>query len=189
MRTYIAITGKIGSGKSTVAKIVSEMGYPVVSCDEINAKLLKNEDYIEALYDVFPQVFIDGVFNKQALTELVFSDENARNRLNEMSHPLIFWELFQKMRTYDGIVFAEVPILFGTGKEYSFDRIWAVRGEEDTYLDRIVKRDGCEREDAKKRLEAQNVEVAADVNVEWIENDGSVEELKERVKRLLCAIE
>lgn len=68
----IAITGGIGSGKSSVAEFIRQEGYPVFSCDEINRSLLSKQDYLEKLQKLFPEAVTEGTFDKKSLRRQFF---------------------------------------------------------------------------------------------------------------------
>jgi dephospho-CoA kinase len=112
MGKKIAITGGIGSGKSTVSNILKVKGYPVYSCDEIYAELVNSKIYIDEIKKVFPTAVKQGKIDKKCLAEIIFSDKQERTRLNEIAHPLIMQTLLARMNESDSqIVFAEVPLL------------------------------------------------------------------------------
>ena len=77
----IAITGGIGSGKSTVCKLIKEKGFPVISCDEVYSGLLKSADFLKVLQNEFGNVMqSDGSLDRKKLAEIVFNDSRHRRR-------------------------------------------------------------------------------------------------------------
>ena len=116
MRKTIAITGGIGSGKSTVAKEISLLGFPVFSCDQIYREIMEDKAYIAQISSVFDGVVVEGKIDKNALSRLIFNDQTARNKLNSIAHPLIMSTLYARMQSCaNDFVFAEVPLLFEGG--------------------------------------------------------------------------
>lgn len=152
----IAITGGIGSGKSTVARIIKERGFPVFSCDEIYQDVIKSAEYIEKIAQIFPNAVENNIINRQTLAKIVFSDNEARKQLNSIAHPLIMENLFSKMEKSEStLVFAEVPLLFEEKLEGFFDEIWVVFRDLEDRICSTVLRDHCDREDVIQRINAQ----------------------------------
>lgn len=157
MKKYnVAITGGIGSGKSTVASFIRERGFPVFSCDEINRELLTQEDYVKKLTEIFPDTVVGGSFQKSKLAETVFSDQASLEKLNRFSHPIIMQKLKERMeKTKSSLVFAEVPLLFEEGYEREFDRILIVFRDEKTRIAAASARDGISPENVSARMRNQ----------------------------------
>lgn len=152
----IAITGGIGSGKSTVLSILKKNGFAVFSCDEIYREISKTENYINKVREYFPLVVKQGQIDRKSLGELIFREEQARNKLNQISHPLIIKELFIRMENATGnLVFAEVPLLYETQEKMSFDAVILVARDKEERIKSIVDRDGISISEAKRRISAQ----------------------------------
>ena len=112
MSKKIAITGGIGSGKTTVSNLIKEKGYPVYSCDEIYKELIDSTIYIKEIEKAFPAAIKQGKINRKGLAEIVFSNEQERKRLNEIAHPLIMKTLLDHISQRENeLIFAEVPLL------------------------------------------------------------------------------
>ena len=178
----IAISGTIGSGKSTVSNYLRSLGYVVLSCDEINYELQKfgNEGYYKII-ESFSNILDDsGEINRQKLASIVFSDENELKKLNDIMHPLIKTKLLEMMSNYS-LVFAEVPLLFETDFYTLFDKNVLIVANRDIVLKRLIER-GLSLEEAKNRI---NNQLADEIKIskanEVIYNNGSVEELKSQV--------
>ena len=73
MKKLIAITGGIGSGKSSAAQFLLEMGYPVFSCDEIYREVILSPDYIQKVTTLFPECIVEGSIDKKILARIVFT--------------------------------------------------------------------------------------------------------------------
>ncbi len=182
----VAITGTIGSGKSTITAILREMGKNVISCDEVNAELLTEKDYIKKIAAFFPECIQNGEVNKKILSDMVFSDEEKRKTLNAIAHPAIFERVVKKATEADGDVFVEVPLLAESGQDKYFDRIWVVYSDERDQLGRIVARDKISLEKAKTIYYRQkNVKAEFTKPVVYIENNAGYDELKEKIEKLL----
>ncbi len=194
MHKYIAVTGGIGSGKSTAISIIREMGFPVFSCDVIYNEILSEPSYIEKLRKAFNGVVKNGVIDKRALSVIVFSDENARKRLEQIAHPRVMERLFEKMQDCNSnLVFAEVPLLFEGGFEKDFDDVIVILRDKEERIAAVQARDGGTRmeilqkisaqfdyDEGRKRTDLQNE------RIRWIENDKDEKSL--RIKLQECIL-
>lgn len=192
MAKKIAITGGIGSGKSVVSSYLIEKGYQVFSCDEIYGEIILQPSYIQKIDELFPGIVINGVIDRQKLAKTVFSNEEHRNRLNKVSHPLIMKALIEKMEKCKQIVFAEVPLLYEGGYEDLFDEIIVVKRDYAKRIQAIVNRDEIDEKYAKEKTLAQvnydgqeMQEKLSKPNVTVVENNNSLETLKCKINKLL----
>ena len=147
----IAITGNIASGKSQVEKIFAQ-NYPVYDTDKIAHKIL---DSLTEFYGY--DVFTDGKIDRKKLGKLVFSNPDIKKKLENIVHPKIKIELekiFYKHKL-DKFVFVSVPLLFEAGFETMFDKIILVTTDEQTRLERLMKRDKLSKEEALSRINSQ----------------------------------
>lgn len=189
----VAITGGIGSGKSTVAQYIKEMGYPVFSCDEIYKEIIKRDDYISAIRQEFPSAVINGKIERQILSEIVFLDPKKREQLNEIAHPLIMSTLYERMEKCEGaLIFAEVPLLFEENLENQFDRTLVILREEEKRIDAVQKRDCLDDESIKKRIQAQFEYSSQEAKIRFkncnailLKNEGNIEKLHLKIKEII----
>lgn len=173
-----AVTGGIGSGKSAVCGILRGLGYAVFSCDAISRELWQSREYLALLSREFPTCQREGTVDKEALSELVFRDPSAREKLNALSHPRIMEELFRRTEGH-AISFSEVPLLFEGGYESFFDGVILVRRAEEERIRAVSLRDGLKEEQVRARISSQLPDSAkTGKNVFIIDNDGSEEELR-----------
>lgn len=145
----IAITGTIGSGKSTVAAYLRDKGYFVFDCDEVNRELLNSD----ILIDYFPECYDDGLLDKKKLANIVFNDEKKRLLLESIMHPLILESMKKESGKHDPF-FAEVPLLFEVNWDKYFDEVLLVVVDEDIALRRLLDR-GLSIEESKQRIKNQ----------------------------------
>lgn len=191
----IAITGGIGSGKSTVSEIIRKMGYVVVSADKVYSELLLNENFVKEICELMNILPIekDGriTIDRKALSALVFSDKTQLSRLNDFTHPRIMDEIFRRSEGVEPLFFAEVPLLFERGYETEFDNVFVVRRQFDLRLSGTAKRDGKTEAEIRKVIDNQFDYESNKSGYKSIiiENNGTIQELEaevlEAVKRLL----
>ncbi|MBQ7322977.1 MAG: dephospho-CoA kinase [Clostridia bacterium] len=152
----IAVTGGIGSGKSTVMNYLQTKGFPVFSCDEIYKEIIQSPAYIEEIKKCFPTAITEGKVDRKALSALVFNDERARERLNQIAHPLIMKELIARMNQSESpLVFVEVPLLFEANLENVFDEILVIMRPKENRKEAVALRDGLSFEEIEARMNAQ----------------------------------
>lgn len=181
----IAISGTIGSGKSTVLNYLKSKGYFVFSCDEYNAFLLNKgqEGYIK-IQEQFPEAFIKGELDKKALSKIVFNNPLQKERLESIMHPLIIAEMLRLRDLYE-IYFAEVPLLFENNLEKYFDLSLLIVTDEQKALERLQKR-GLDHDDAKQRiLNQMPQEIKMKRADEIIYNNGSLADLYNQVDTVI----
>ena len=182
----VAVTGGIGSGKSTVMNILKTNNKLCVSCDELNSKLLKDANYLIGLERLFPYAFINGKFDKPKLKERIFTDEAERKKLNSYSHCMIKSKLTEELKKIsDSDVFVEVPILNQTDFESIFDEIWVVMSDKNLREKRISVRDSVNTDFANKIISTQTDEYVFSKPTKFIFNNGSIVELENQINGLL----
>lgn len=150
----IAITGLIGSGKSTVCKYIRDKGYHVFDCDAYNSYLLEegNEGYLK-VKEVFPEVFEGDTLIKKRLSDLIFSNLENKEKLENILHPLILDKINLESKDYNPY-FAEVPLLFETEFYKHFDYSLLVACDNNIALKRLTLR-GVDNNEAKRRIANQ----------------------------------
>lgn len=184
----IAITGGIGSGKSTVCRMIRAAGFPVFSCDEESKQLWKEESYLKKLAILFPNAVENGTVDRKKLSETVFRDREKLQELNHFSHPLIMDRILRKMES-ESIGFAEVPLLFEGGFESLFEKVVVVFRPTEDRIEAVCKRDGLSRENVIDRIKNQiDYEKILQDGHTVIYNDGDEEALQQKVDRFLASL-
>lgn len=191
MRRY-ALTGGIGSGKSTVASLFVEQGAFLVDADAISRSLMEpGEAVLARTIAEFGEHLLDedGRLNRPALARIVFSDEQARLRLNAIVHPAIreraaqLVEQAQAQPEFSGIILEDIPLLVESGDPSAFDGVVVVRTPLATRLQRLISSRGMSEEDARARIAAQATDEQREaVATRIIDNGGSLEKTAEQVR-------
>ena len=157
----IALTGGIGSGKSTVSELLRAKGAVVVDADAIAREIVEpGEPALGEIVDAFGPEMIaaDGTLDRGRLAAVVFADGAALARLNEITHPRIAARSAELLSAAPegAVVVYDMPLLVEQGPQAlaGWDAIVVVDAPDEVRLERLVAR-GMEREDATRRLEAQ----------------------------------
>ncbi|HID4046267.1 TPA: dephospho-CoA kinase [Pluralibacter gergoviae] len=188
--TYtVALTGGIGSGKSTVANAFAARGVNVIDADIIAREVVEpGTPALGAIVEHFgPQMLLaDGSLDRRRLREKIFSQPEEKQWLNALLHPQIQQETQRRMRqATSAYVLWVVPLLVENKLWTRADRVLVVDVSKETQLARTVARDGVSRQHAENILAAQatreaRLAVADDV----IDNNGSPDTLTGDVARL-----
>lgn len=149
----IVITGTIASGKSTLCKLLEEMGFKLISADEVNKELLipgaKNYEAIKKSGD-FDQAFENESLNKKKLAKIIFSDRKKLKKLNQLSHRNILDEIEKQIEILDEkVVFIEIPLFFQMEEKFDADEVWLVVADYQIQIKRLMQRDKISLEYAK----------------------------------------
>jgi dephospho-CoA kinase len=184
----IGLTGNIGSGKSTVAAFLREMGYPVLDADLLaeRARELKKAE----LKALFPEAFLGEELDRRRLAQLVFSDPQRLRALEELIHPEVRRLLEEELSRLEApLVFVEIPLLFEKGWEGRLQGTILVAAPLEERLKRAMVRSGLSREEVLARERAQMAEEEKRKRATWVlENRGSLEDLRAQVQALLGEI-
>ena len=157
----IGLTGGIGTGKSTVATMLKELGATVIDADEAARAVVEPgtagfDEVVEAFGDRYVR---DGRLDRAALAELVFNDADARTRLNEITHPLIRqWMLERQQeaeRRGEERVVLEIPLLYENGLDAAMTSVIVVTAPLEVELERLREVQGYSEEHARARIASQ----------------------------------
>ncbi|MBL9104303.1 MAG: dephospho-CoA kinase [Myxococcales bacterium] len=187
------LTGGIGSGKSAAATIFEDLGFPVVSADELSRVIVTpGSEGLTAVVDAFgPGVLgADGELDRRKLGKLVFRDPAQRARLEGILHPRIrdrFQDVLTTLEaTGQHMVIYEVPLLFENNLEKTMKGVILVSAPEQVRIARVMERDKLALEDVKARMAAQMDDASRRARAQYVlENDGDLEHLKRQVEALL----
>ena len=197
MHKIIGLTGGIASGKSTISKMIEQLGFTVLDADIASRKVIEpgEEAYLKVKEafgnDVFHE---DGTLNRAELGKLIFNNEEKRLLLNSIMHPAVRkWMNNRQEEAFnrgEKVVFQDIPLLFEGKMQQYFNHTILVYVDADVQLERLMKRNAFSREEALARIHSQMplVEKRALAD-EVINNNGSEEESKEQLMEILKKFE
>ncbi len=189
----IGLTGGIGAGKSTVARLLAGHGATVVDADAIARGVLAPGTpglaEVEAAFGdgvLLP----DGSLDRPALGGVVFADSASRRRLEEITHPRIAEETGRQIEAAgpDAVIVHDVPLLVEKGMAPNYDAVVVVEAPDEVRLARLEAR-GLPRGDALERMRAQaSSEQRAAVATHVVDNAGDEQSLQARVDEVWAAL-
>jgi dephospho-CoA kinase len=187
----VGLTGGIGSGKSTAARLLDRRGAVVIDADQLAREaVLAGTDGFRRVVEAFgPRVVgADGELDRPALASIVFADPERKAALEAVVHPEVarlFAERLEPYRGTDRVVVYVTPLLVELGLAPAFDVVVVVTASPQLRISRVASERGLDPDDVRRRMATQatderRVEVA-DV---LLDNDGSLGELEAQVDRL-----
>lgn len=186
----IGLTGGIGSGKSTVSKILKKYGFIIIDSDKLSRETVKKRSSaLGKLTKAFGTDILtkDGRLNRRALAAKAFSDDKAYKKLVAITQKAILdlaKEKFQKNKDKD-IVF-EVPLLFESGWDKYCDKTISVAANKSVRLERVCKRDNLDKKSIEDRMARQLTDKERNAKADIvINNNGSEEDLEKQIVKKL----
>jgi dephospho-CoA kinase len=186
----VGLTGGIGSGKSTVAKLLADRGAVIVDADVLAREAVEPgtpgfEKVVERFGDELVALVVDGELDRKVLAEKVFADEGARKDLEAIVFPEVGRLLLEEVERWndtDAILVFDAPLIVEGGFRHSLDLLIVVIASREEQIARLIRDRGMEEADAQARIAAQttNEEKAAHADI-VIENDGSEEDLRQQI--------
>ncbi len=182
----LGLTGGIACGKSTISLTLKEQGAAIVDGDVLSRELTaKNGPALPAIRDAFgADVFhADGTLNRKALGAAIFSDDEARARLDGIMQPLLLTLILRDIedarQSGAAVCVLDMPLLYEKGLERLCSRVWCAYIPREIQLQRLMERDGYTLEEAEARLRSQlpAQEKAARADV-VIDTSGSIQYTK-----------
>ena len=190
MRTlHVGLTGGIGAGKSTVARLLAERGALVLDADEAARAVVEpGTEGLEQIVAAFGEQVLaeDGALDRARLAELVFADDLRRAELNAIVHPRVrLWMAERAAAAPAGsIVVQDIPLLVEGGLTPLFDHVVVVNAADEDRLARLAER-GMTPDQAKARMAAQAPRIERDAAADTlIDNSGDLAELTRAVTAL-----
>jgi dephospho-CoA kinase len=192
MTHVIGLTGGMGSGKSTVSHLLSELGAVVIDADKVGHEAYQNGTKTwHDLVNAFGRQIVaaDGSIDRKKLGAIVFGSPEQLERLNHIVHPRMFEmmkERIDQLRKQGvSVVVLDAAILFEANWTPLVDEVWVVVASEEAVVARAVARTGLPEEQIRSRLRSQMpVEEKVKRAKVVIHNDGAVEDLRRKVEEL-----
>ncbi|CAN2237311.1 dephospho-CoA kinase [Candidatus Planktophila dulcis] len=184
----VALTGGIGSGKSTVAQNFAELGALVIDADQLARMAIERgtDGFADVLLRFGDEVILNGDIDRKKLAEIVFSDGKARKDLESIIHPRVQALFAQAVDDLEGddILIYEIPLLVETGAAEKFDYVVTVESDIELRKARLLKK-GLYISQIEKRMASQASEEARTAIADAvIRNDGDEDSLLRQVENL-----
>jgi dephospho-CoA kinase len=190
MQKVIGITGGIGAGKTTIAKLVECLGYSVFYADKEAKKVYQDIGFRNRLVERWGvRILKNDLIDFKTIGNIVFSEAKELAWLNAQIHPLVA-ELFQKwcLKQASSIVFKEAAILFESGAWKECNAVITVESKIETRIQRVMQRDGVTKEQVMQRINRQLDSATRIAKSDFvIHNDG--EKLVPQIKSILEKIQ
>lgn len=194
----VGLTGGIGSGKSTVAARLAELGAAVVDADAIAREVVEpGEPALADIVDRFGDEVLqaDGTLDRKALAAVVFADDEARADLNAITHPRIGERLLERVAEHqqnpppDGIVVLDVPLLTESPLAEGYQALIVVEAPEDVRVQRVVASRDMTEDEVRARIRAQVSDAERrERATHVIDNAGGLEDLHAQVDEVYAEL-
>ena len=184
----VALTGGIGSGKSTVGQIFAQLGAIVVDSDQLARDVLERGSigFNEVVAKFGDEILKNGEIDRQLLASIVFKDPKKRSELEQITHPLIrkaFAEVIARS-TSNSIVINQIPLLVESNHDYKFDHVITISASEDIRAQRLLKR-GLTGVQIRERMQAQATDQMREgIADSVIVNEKSEKEITNQVEKI-----
>ncbi len=198
----IGLTGGVGTGKSTVSRILRERGYDVIDLDVISHEVIRFPQVVEKIVENFGREVLEEdnsenyVISREKLGKIIFRNKEKRLVLNSIMHPEILTAMRGKIlehklenKTKNKIIFVEIQLLFEVQWEKEFDYILLISASTDMQIRRILNRDNRTYEEALNIINSQMpLDEKRKRSNFVIENNGSIQDLERKVDEFLKEI-
>ncbi|MGZ4139135.1 MAG: dephospho-CoA kinase [Actinomycetota bacterium] len=187
----VGLTGGIGAGKSTVARLLADRGAVIIDADLIVRELQRpGTEVFRAIVERFGKqvVAADGSLDRPKLADIAFRDEDARSALNAIVHPAVYAVMAERITAIEdenAVVVLDIPLLAEAGGREGMDVVIVVDADQDLRVTRVVDERGLDAGQVRARMAAQaSSEQRAALADVVIRNDGDMEALRAQVDAL-----
>ena len=192
----IGLTGPIGAGKSTVARIISKMDIPVIDADIVARQVTESgSPVLLKLTDIFGQDILntDGSLNRRQLAAIAFKDTKSTQKLNEITHPAIISSIKDKITEFETqgkkAVVVEAALLFESGTNTQCSAVISVIAPIDLRLKRVALRDQTDEKNIRMRMAAQQDDEYYRSKSQYVViNDDNDTNLQKQVEQIIYKI-
>ncbi len=183
----VGLTGGIGSGKSTIAKMFEELGVAVYYADDEAKRLMNSSQQIrEKLIKEFgKESYKNGNLNRAFLAEIIFNDKEKLLKINSIVHPEVDKHFKNWVKDQKGdFVIQENAILFENNKQNDFDYIITVTAPKDLRIERIIKRDSIDKNQIISRMNNQLDDAKKIGSANFLINNIDLDKSRVQVKKI-----
>ncbi len=196
VKPVIGLLGGIGSGKSSAAKILGEMGCAVIDADALAHNQLENPQTKQKIREIFGPEVMDSAGNvdRKALGKVVFDSLQAVEKLNSLIHPAVMArtdELIKKYQVQPDVkaVILDIPLLVEVGQHKCCDKLVFIASEEKNRMARLAQKAGFNKEQIKKREFFQiSLDKKAEISDYIVQNNSNLDELAKQLRDVLSAV-
>ena len=192
--TVLGVAGPLASGKSTVLELLEELGAATLRADDISRELLQpGQPLFEQVHAAFGEEYLTpaGELQRKKLAELIFADNQARQRLNRIMHPPMVARLreildeYRRANTPPPIVAIEAAVLHQMGLDQIVEKVLLVTAGQQTRIRRLCQRDGISNPQAQRRVELHDELGLGQVEADYIiDTNGELAETRQQVANL-----
>ena len=189
----VGITGGIGSGKSTVSRILRDKGFYFVDLDTISHEVIQDPGIKTEIFKNFgSEIFDKEEISRKKLVKIVFEDKKKLKKLNSIMHPEILKRMRKKMNeSKKNLVFVEIQLLFEVGWENEFDLILLVWADKNTQIKRVLARDKRSENETENIINSQ---ISLDEKIKKSDyvienNNDNLEDLKNKIDDFINFLE
>jgi dephospho-CoA kinase len=196
-KKVVGLTGGIATGKSTVSEMLRERGIPVIDADLIARNVVTpGRAAWRRIVRAFGTDVLspEGEIERDKLGKLVFSDPQARKKLNQATHPFIYWEILTRLAWHafrrTPLVVIDAALLLETKTRLMVGPVIVVYADPETQLERLMKRDGYARQEALRRVRSQMPLQEKCTRADHvIDNSGDLADTEAQVQKILQDIQ
>lgn len=197
MTIVLGLTGSIATGKSTVAKLLKKEGIPIIDADQISRQIVEpgNEAY-QRMVSAFGHDILatDQSIDRKKLAEIIFNNQEKRDQLNEIVHPIIIAQMIKErdrlIAEDHRLIILDIPLLFELKLMKLVEKVIVVYTSPEQQLERLQNRDDLTEEQARQRITSQmSIDEKAKRADFIIDNNDSKQETTQQCYRLIAHLE